>query len=259
MSKAPVEALRRGLVMLEHLAGAGGAALSPTDLAERQALKITTAYNLLKTLELCGFAQRSRRGQYVLGWKYRSLTRPLRFDLNPHGPVAEAIRQVAQQTGESVVLATLVAGRRQVLARATGTQVVAVDSATAAGEGESIWGQVTGRTLAAWCGADEFEIVIAQADLPGSYWPGIATRKQLDNRLARIRRNGFATDRGPDVTALAVPILNDDDELLGALGLYLPSYRYAGKSRDIYLKTLHAQSLSIASVLSDRPGQALEL
>ena len=128
--KPPVEALRRGLAMLELLSEHG--ALSLSELAAKMGLKRTTAHNLLKTLVMCGYAANDGDGVYRLGGKIRRLAVAQLLNRISQGQaqgVLSVLSVLTEQIGETLVLAGLVNGRRKVPARTNPQQAVLVSSA----------------------------------------------------------------------------------------------------------------------------------
>ena len=232
----PIQSIDRALRALDFLAeqdlAGQGAALQA--VAARLALRPSTAHNILKTLVACGYAARSDKGMYILGPRCRELTRAARLvsDLLP--AATGVLQALAERVGESVVLVTLLHGRRQPLVRVEGNQAIRV--APSFQEAERFFDMVTGRVLAAYASAVELQEILAVHGLPADAWDGIASAAKLDQALAAVRQRGWAADRphGGQVHALAVPVLARDGTLVGALGVYLPAFRAtATRSREL--------------------------
>ncbi|NUQ01002.1 MAG: helix-turn-helix domain-containing protein, partial [Armatimonadetes bacterium] len=104
----PVQSVRRALEALDRLALAGlrGEAVSLQQVAEHLGVAATTAHNIIKTLATCGYVQREERG-YGLGPRCADLARSARFGGGWLERAAAVVHQLAERTGESVVLATL--------------------------------------------------------------------------------------------------------------------------------------------------------
>ena len=191
--RSPVEALRKGLEVLELLSRApGGTGMPLVEIAARMGFKRTTAHNLLKTLTLAGFAVNEGDGRYRLGPKVGQLLRN-RSAARPLSPrLLQYLVQLAVQLNENVVLTTLADGNRRVLARALGQQIVQVDADRLDGEHTRLWRTVTGRVLAAYATPEERAELVANAGFPGEDWNGITDSAGLDAALARIREQGYA-------------------------------------------------------------------
>lgn len=249
--KTPVEALRRGLDVLEILAVAAprrGMALG--DVARSMGLKPTTTHNLLKTLLLRGYARKTAEGLYGLGWKAYSLRRAAARNLRPGGPTATALKQAADTLGEALVLAALINGHRCVLARVNVRRTVQVDLDELGRDSRPFWGLVTTRVLVAFASPEEREAVIQGEGLPSAgAWSGVHTPKALNAELDAIRAAGLAESCEDDVAAFAVPVFGGDGRMLAALGSFLPAYRYAGTARAPLLGGLRTAAASIGPVL----------
>lgn len=251
-AKMPVEALRRGLEMVERLA-LSPEGLTLAEIADSMGLKASTAHNLLKTLYLCGFVDKEQRGRYVPGWKLRSLGRSGRYDLSSGGRIALLLKEIAEATQESVVLTTLLAGRRVVLARVQGAQMVSVNTEAQERNSRGFWAYVTARVLAAWASPKELDEIVAREGYPGLAWAGIDTREALAGHLEAIRSQQYAQDHTGQVSSLALAICAGEG-VLGVLGLHLPSYRFSPSRREQLLGVLRAQLPLLAAAMGAGGG-----
>jgi DNA-binding IclR family transcriptional regulator len=102
LMKCPVEALNKGLKLLEYIAKSPDG-IGLTKLAERMNLKVTTTHNLVKTLHICGYVNKMDDGKYQVGWKLPSLTRPAMIQLDPEGPAVQALKNFAQSAKSVIV------------------------------------------------------------------------------------------------------------------------------------------------------------
>ena len=249
--RVPVEALRKGLDLLDLLSGPGGEGLSLALLAERMSLKRSTTHNLLKTLCLCGYAENVGEGRYRAGWKARQLGRLMLLDGRADRGIVDGLGAVAAALGEAAVLAVLVDGRRRVVARAAGTQAIRIDTEAVDSAYGVIWKTVTGRVLAAWCSAAERARVLAVSGLPGAdAWPAATTSASLASALEAIRGAGFAEHTEAGVASFAVPVRSGNGGLLAALGTHLPEFRCEPQRRLKLLETLRLGATELAAVLT---------
>ncbi len=240
MERAPVEALRKGLELLELLSyAAGEEGLSLAAIAERMGHKRTTAHNLLKTLVMSGYVINDGEGRYRLGSKPGQLIRNRHVGRPLPAELLQPLVQLAGQLNENAVLTSLAGGMRYVLARTQGEQLLQVNADRLDGEHMNIWETVTGRMLAACAAADEREEILSREGLPGPAWDGIAERPELEVALDRVRAAGYAESHGRDIASLAVPVL-EGSFLLGAIGVHLPDFRWDETMRAAYLSAMHA-------------------
>jgi len=250
----PVQAIGRGLDILEAVARHEPHGLTLSRIAECVRLRPTTTHNLVKTLRLCGWLRQSANGRYALGWKIFSLARAGGLHLKPGGPVATILEQTAQTVREALVLATLVSGRRRVLARVNVRRVVQVDLEALGDDRKPFWGMVTSRVLAACCSEDELLQILETEGLPGAAWPGVHNRAALEQRLQDIRSRGLAEQRDEEIASVAMPVLDGRGRLPAALGSFLPVYRY-DKARDHLICELRNAASRLADVLEAEVGE----
>lgn len=247
-NRTPVEALRKGLRILEILSGSdvsGGVSLA--QMAEAMSLKRNTTHNLLKTLCLCGYAENVGAGRYALGAGVFGLLRPRVLVRDSQPALQEVLSELSRTIGEDVVFASLISGRRRALARAGGGAPVRVASFATDVEEKKLWRTVTGRILAAYCTAAERRDLLAYAGIPGRDWDGIEDVMELDRRLSELRIQGYAEQiEHGEVASLAVPVLDPGGILIGALGIHLPVYRFGEERHQDLLSALRGAGIRIA-------------
>lgn len=222
-----IQSIERAFSVLDYLVlrslSGDGAPLQ--DIARHLDVAAPTAHNILKTMVGCGYLGRDDQGGYTLGPRCRDIARGSALSGGLIAAATGAVHALAELTGESVVLATLVHGKRLPVLRAEGQEVVRV--ATSVETGSGYWGMVTGRVLAAWAEAQELREILDANGLPGEAWGGIESETELAEALGAVRRDGHAVqieeDRG--IAALAVPVFDPGGQVLAALGVYLPSMR----------------------------------
>ena len=243
MENTPVKVVKKALDALEYVVEESlirpGVTLS--DIAEHIGEQVTTVRNILKTLEQCGYLSRPAGRLYSTGPKCFGLFRiSLCRDLVTNAGVS--LNTLAQSTGESVVLATLIGGYRRVLIRVEGGELIRVNSHAV--EESLFWSLVTSRVLSAYIPAEELELVIKENGLPGAAWPEAKTQTELETALAQIRKKGLAEDHThSDYYSVSIPLLQPGGILLGAIGLFMPAFRYNKERRTELLAAMnHAAS-----------------
>jgi DNA-binding IclR family transcriptional regulator len=244
MKPVPVESLRKGLRILELLCDAGREGLALAEIAGRMNLKANTCHNLLKTLCVCGYAANPEQGRYVYGEKIGALLRLAAAE--PPPSLVEAIGRLAAELNETIVLTTLAGGCRRVLLRAHGNRTIQVNCRTMEDAAGHLWQTPTGRVLAAYCGPRELDELLEREGFPGDRWAGIVDPDALTDALAAIRRQGLAEQHVRDVAALAVPVRAPSGLLLGAVGMYMPEYRWNEEVRERSVRLLRAAAPGLA-------------
>lgn len=225
----PVEALHRGLRILEILHGfSGGAGISLMEVSRQMGLNRSTVHNLLKTLVMCGYAENMGDGRYRLSGKLRRMAHEQVLNRISRGQargVLAVLAALSNQLGEALVLTALENGRRRVLARALGNQTVRVSTELMESDTLSIWHNVTGRVLAAYASAEDLAQVLARNGLPLRDWGGMDNEQAVRDALAAIRTTGHSTEVVGEVFAQAVPVLDRRGQLLASLGIFMPLFR----------------------------------
>lgn len=248
--KVVVKALRALDFLMVTALERPGASLG--EVAEAVGIRSTTARNILKTMEACGYVARIENRLYCPGARCADLARAtVAGRLLTVG--RELIGRLSQQTGESIVLTTLVGGDRKVLLRAAGRNVVCVNSELV--EGRQFYGLVTGRVMLAFASSAERDGVLVRQGMPGEAWDGLDNAEAIRMELDAIRKAGFAEDRPtPELVALAVPVLDHGNHLLGAIGLHVPAFRYAPGRRESLLASLDETSKVLSSLVIQDTG-----
>lgn len=228
MSKSvPIQSIQRALVLLDYVTAESlrGDGVTLQAAAARLGVPATTAHNIVRTMIACGYLCRDGEHRYHPGPRCADIARGSRLAGELLETATRVVHLLAEQSGESAVLATLIQGHRFPLVHASGSEVVRV---TASFEEQGRFFElVTGRVLAAYATAAERRAVLEAHGLPGELWGGITDEEGLSVALAEIRQHGIAEDQpsGGQVHALAVPVLEAQGRLLAALGLYLPAFR----------------------------------
>lgn len=94
--------------------------------------------------------------------------------------------------------------------------------------------------------------VIQKIGLPKITENTITDPNDLLKELKQIKEQGYAISKGEaiaDVFAVAAPIFNHEEEIMGSIGIYLPIYRLNGEESKL-IKLIKSYSLKISSKLS---------
>ncbi len=214
------------------------------EIAAALNLQATTTRNLLKTLEQAGYLARTGNRLYAPGPKCRELARGAVISAIMHRTAAKVLAVISRETGESTVLTTLLNGRRKVLLRQQGSASVVVASSSTEQEKDG-YALVTTRILLAYASASEVDAFVANYGWPLGEWDNILDRQSLNAAIDKIRNSGYVESIDSETAALAVPVLSSGGELLGALGIYLPKYRFTPEVSSKLLGALQAGAQKI--------------
>ncbi len=219
--------LAKGLDVLEALSERAAAGLS--ELAQALELPTPTLFRILATLVERGFVQKAA-GRYSLSLKSWEIgARALaRFDV---ASVARPwIARLAEEVNESPHLAVLQDDAVVIVERGECRQPVKVE--TNLGLRAPAHASATGKALLAFAPPERLAALLA-APLPRFTERTLATPAALLRELAKVRRQGYATNRGewrPGVSAIALPLTDSRGQVVAALSLTLPTERF-GEAR----------------------------
>lgn len=247
-----IQSVQRAMHILDLLAAAAanGQPMALSEVAGVVGLAPNTTHNLLKTLVASGYAAQDADRRYRLGPRAGEMARGAALLGPTRMAVESAVRDLVARTGEGAVLAVLMGGHRRVAFRLAGSQAVRVD--TSFEKREMFYEVVTGRVLAAWASPEQFEEILSAQGMPGAKWSGMRSRRALEAALADVRGAGCAVARGKsDVTSMAAPLLDRTGALLGALGLYMPSFR----ADSAYFETMRRELVLAADRIAPLLGQ----
>ncbi len=225
MSEQNVSAVERALIILDAFTDQDRD-LSLKDLSERTGMYKSTLSRLAGTLESRGFLAISGRGRYRLGpalWRLGSIyRRSFRMDdaVRPH------LAALVRDSGETASFYIAEGTNRLCLFRENSPSslrhhleegaILPVDRGAA------------GHVIRAW-------------------------GEGIDDRAIDVLDAGFAESEGerdPDISAIAVPVLDDQRRLLGVIALSGPRSRFDGARRKNALISLRKHAIECGSILS---------
>lgn len=200
-----------------------GHQVSLQEIAEFLGMQPTTVRNILRSLEEAGYVGRPGHGRYVPGPKIENLMRRSAA-LTLAKSAESTVLELSRQTGESVVLTTLIGPRRQVLLHIEGERLIGVNATQA--ENAEFHSLATNRVMLAYLSDSQRKVVMAEHLFTDG------TERELHQSLERIRKEGiFEYSPNDSVCALACPVFGSDGQILAALGLYLPQFRATDSRR----------------------------
>jgi DNA-binding IclR family transcriptional regulator len=236
-----------GMIVFEDIHGEG---IRLSDLAGRLGLPLNTARNLLKTMIGCGFVAQRDDSRYVVGPVCRRIGIASRLaSASSIVQVDAALRHLVDKLNEAVVFTVLSDGIRVTLREIDSNHQVRTMGEPR--RDRSFYDYVTARVLTAYASAGDKARILARHGMPGVDWDGIATPGRLDRALARVRADGFCRIKvaASDLIAIAVPVLDANGELLGALGLYAPAFRSPAARIETLVGELQAVAGSLGRTL----------
>jgi DNA-binding IclR family transcriptional regulator len=191
-------------------------------LAERLGLPRTTVYRILNTLQLHDMVRRLASGDYRLGPRLLALAARASAGIGGVDLPALArphLDRLSAATGEACKVSVVDGDALVVCATAEGKREYALT--VVPGQRLPLHAGAAGKVLLASLPAEDLARILA-APLVRLTPRTVADPKRLMRELARIRRQGWAEDKGefsPSIRALAAPIPGRDGRVVAALSV----------------------------------------
>jgi len=191
--------------------------LTLVEISSRLGMPKGTTHNLLSTLAVRGFVEKTDDGRYALGTAIVPLTQAVRINVELRDRAAPLLRELADACRESVYLTVLdgdyglyiyaVESPRRLLAR------------TAVGDRVALHCTSVGKAILSRLPREEVDGIINRVGLPKFTAATITDRDALHQELEETRARGYAIDRGEHEVGnycVGAPILNHDGQVIGA-------------------------------------------
>ena len=220
--------------------------VAASEVAELIGADRATAYRMLMTLLQAGYVRRDENKLFRLSFKVLSLARHLVSEDERAGQILATLRQISDETGETVHYSVLDRDAAVLLLRAKGTQRVAVDFQI--GDRSPLHCSSIGKVLLAYMPPTTVESIIS-AGLPRVAPNTITDPAALRRELASVQQQGYAIDDlefAPDMRCVAVPVFESGGAVPGGIAISGPSSRFDREKLNS-LKAValrHAQGLS---------------
>ncbi len=217
----------RALRVLEALAQSRHA-LSASEVAGIIGVERSTAYRMLMTLMEAGYVMRDERQRaYRLGFKVLTLSRALLNGNEKMELVADCLREVSAQTGETAHYSVLERDCSVLVLRSLGTQLVTIDFQV--GDRGPLHCTSIGKVLLAYQDPAAVETAILRG-LPRHARNTITDPARFRAELRKVRAQGYAYDDmefADDMRCVAVPVFEKDGHVAGGISLSGPASRYS--------------------------------
>ncbi len=210
---------------------------SLAQLAESAGLAKNTTHNILKTLVNLGYVGRGENDLYVAGPMCREIAQAERWRNGARRRILRPyVERLAGELHEGVNFTIMVGAQRREVINVESDQAVRVDHHTASNF--SPYRLVSVRTLLAGTSGGQVEKFVEQHGFPCEDWDGIEDMQSLESALEVIRKDGYCVlaPNVPDVASLAVLVHDRAGRFAGALGCYVPMFRYSDKLEKKILK-----------------------
>jgi DNA-binding IclR family transcriptional regulator len=249
----PIQSVDRAISILNAFT-ITEAQLGVTELSHRLGLHKSTVHRLLASLEKGGLVERDPRNRkYSLGIRLIELAGTMLNSRNVPQVVRPYLHYVADAVEELTYLAYLVRGEVLNVEQVPGPHLV--QSVGWQGRRTPLHCTSAGKIFMAHMPEKELESVL-QAGLAQLTPKTITDPADLRYELERVREQGYATsfeELEEGTNALAVPISSPNNEVIAAIGVVGPSYRFTPERALTHLDVIR----SVAREVSHRLGNSL--
>lgn len=207
-------------------------------LARTTKLNKGTLCNILKTLVSLGYVSKSGNGYYKISRKFFRLAYPLFRKDTIHKFSQKFSNNLADQTRESGVVATLDDSVVCIVAQAQFSRSLMVNVAIY--NNLSLYHSVSGRILLSFLDDEGLSLIIEKMGYPGDEWDGISDMQKLKKAIDEIRDLEMSVMPNPDdeIKSFAVPVFDVDKKICASLGLTVPLSRLVNGNENMIVNTL---------------------
>lgn len=259
--RSPIQAIDRAAGLLNALASVGPAGAPLRMLAASVGLNSSTAHTLLASLLSHGFAEQDEESRnYRLGPRVLVLSRVYLAHVDLASVAAPIVRELWEQTKETVHLSVLRHWHRVDIIVLRSPHTLSVNPGLGSPGDQNapgrFHGTAAGKVLLA--GRDDAEIrTVLAKGVPTFTANTLPDEASVLAELARVRRDGYATNREEEVVGVygvAAPVTDANHTAIAALCVGYPTTR-ATKANQQFLRDATISAAHRLSALISSPDQ----
>lgn len=239
-----VEAVQRAIAVLNVLAEAG-ADLGTNEIARRTGFNVSSVSRLLATLVDGGLLQYvPSTGLYRLGIRILQLGNVARENLDIRTLARPYLEELSALTGETATMS--LPGDRDVLTVDFAASDSSVRSVASIGRNSVAHATAVGKVFLAWGG------LLPEGDLVAYTERTVTDRAALAEEIGRVREQGWAEairEREPELSAVAVPVLDSAARVVAILGVQGPATRFTEHAMRAAVEQLRERAELIGSAV----------
>lgn len=198
------------------------------EVAEALGLAKSSAHDLLMSLEQVSLLGKTEEGRYRLGWRLVTLSETLLATTQLRREARPIMEELAEQYRETIHLAVLDDTKVVYVDKLEGKQAVRVEL-TSLGTRLYAHCSALGKVLLAYQPEVNVKRIAKLEGLPRFTANTITDANELEQTLAKVRRQGYATDQEeilPDLCCVGAPIYNHTGQVIAAISMSIPAYRF---------------------------------
>ncbi|PGF18413.1 IclR family transcriptional regulator [Natrinema sp. CBA1119] len=230
-STTRIKSVETTLEIIAELKRQNGATVS--ELASTVDVSKGTVHKHLATLREHDYVVNDD-GSYRIGFHFLDIGGYALCQFDGVKQITSKVRELADQTGETVQFSTEQHGRTVVLTREAGQK--GVSSRARLGTRFYMHQVSGGKAILANLSKQRVQAIIAQHGLPAATESTITTESELFEELETIRDRGYAFNKAESTNglhAVGVPLRGPEGDVLGAFAIAGPSHRmHSGRFED---------------------------
>lgn len=242
-----VQSVERAFRILDGLAGGSR---KVTELADRIELPKSTVSRLLSTMHALGIVETDPdNGEYTLGAAFYALASAGLPDASVSAAAQPYLLDLAATVGEATGL-SVVEGD-EVLFLSDNESLADIQMRDWSGERTALHLVPSGLVMLAWSSADRVDDYL-NGPLASTTESSVTDSQLIRSRLEQIRASGYALVRGEfvdDVSSAAAPVRDADGDVVAAIHIHGPSFRFLIDDTDEVVSELLATATRISAQL----------
>ena len=221
------------------------------EAATKLKMSKSSAHDLMSSLAKLGFLNKTEENRYRLGWRLVTLSETLLATTELRKEAHPVLEELAARYQETIHLAVLDDTQAVYVDKLEGRQAVRVEL-TSLGARLYAHCSALGKVLLAYSAEEEVRRIIQTAGLPRFTENTITDEEELGLNLIKIRKQGYAYDLEeilPDLCCVAAPIYNHTGQVVAAISMSIPAYRFRRSQTEFREAVMRA-----AKTISERLG-----
>lgn len=218
-----------------------------SDVAEVMGIAKSSAHDLMSSLTQIGLLSQTEQGRYRLGWKIVELSETLLATSELRTVARPIMEELLAAYQETLHLAILQKGKVVYADKLEGRQTIRIELT---GLGTHLYPHSSGlgKVLLAHLPWHCVEDILNEQGLPYFTEHTIVDLEQFKTELAKVRKEGYAYDMEEsllDLCCVAAPIRDIKGQVIAAISMSVPSYRFERSRQQFRLAIVRAaQSIS---------------
>jgi len=241
--------ITKSFAIIDELHENDGASLSK--LVDSLDIPKSTIYRHLGTLRKHGYVH-MEDNEYHVGFRFLELGQYTRNRKDAYRLAEDPVKTLAEETGERAQFVVEEQDRGIYLYIETGEH--AVRTGFSVGHEVPLHSTAAGKVILSYLPEDRVSEILTKHELPALTEETITDPKELQSQFDEIRERGYAFNREENIRglrAVAGPVTDENDEIIGVLSVSGPSHRMKGewfKSElpDLVLGTANELELRVA-------------